>query len=99
MGCYFIAVKVCNCANPTQVGFVHMYEPCFLVTRDAVLRDAQSGTSRSGSWERGCSQVFDESETGFTIREDTELNESLKATSIIKSLISLQFTFYSTSVG
>ena len=24
--------KVCNSANPTQVGFVHIYEPCILVT-------------------------------------------------------------------
>ena len=26
--------KMCNYANPTHVRFVHMYEPCFLVTRD-----------------------------------------------------------------
>ena len=24
--------KVCNSANPTQVGFVHIYEPCILVS-------------------------------------------------------------------
>ena len=29
--------KVCNSANPTWVGFVHMYEHCYLVTRDAFL--------------------------------------------------------------
>ena len=27
--------KVCNSANPTQVGFVHIYEPCILVTFNA----------------------------------------------------------------
>ena len=26
--------KMCNSANPTWVGFVHMYERCYLVTRD-----------------------------------------------------------------
>ena len=26
--------KVCNSANPTLVGFMHMYERCYLVTRD-----------------------------------------------------------------
>ena len=26
--------KVCNSANPTKVGFVHMYESCYLVTRE-----------------------------------------------------------------
>ena len=26
--------KVCNSANPTSVGFVHIYKHCYLVTRD-----------------------------------------------------------------
>ena len=31
----FNTEKVCNSANPTQVGFVHMYEHCYLITCDA----------------------------------------------------------------
>ena len=30
----FNSDKVCNSANPTWVGFVHMYELCYLLTRD-----------------------------------------------------------------
>ena len=30
----FTTDKVCNSANPTWVGFVHMYERCYLATRD-----------------------------------------------------------------
>ena len=26
--------KVCDSANPTSVGFMHMYEHCYLVMRD-----------------------------------------------------------------
>ena len=29
-----ITIKVCNRANPSQVGFAHMYEHCFLLTHD-----------------------------------------------------------------
>ena len=29
-----IKIKVCNRLNPTQVGFVHTYELCFLLTHD-----------------------------------------------------------------
>ena len=42
---YFVPVKVCNYANPTQVGFMYMQELCFLVTRDAFLCHVLSGVS------------------------------------------------------
>ena len=29
-----IMIKMCNRANPSQVGFVHMFEHCFLLTHD-----------------------------------------------------------------
>ena len=37
--------KMCNYANPTHMRFMHMYEPCVLVTRDVFYvtfhRDSQ----------------------------------------------------------
>ena len=41
----FNTVKVCHSANPTQVGFVHIYESCILVTLNAFLRHVPLGFS------------------------------------------------------
>ena len=38
--------KVCNSANPTWVGFVHMYEHCYLVTRDVFYVKFHCGSLR-----------------------------------------------------
>ena len=45
----FNTVKVCHSANPTKVGFVHIYESCILVTLNAFLRHVPLGFS---TWDK-----------------------------------------------
>lgn len=78
----FVLVKVCNYANPTQVGFMYMQELCFLVTRDAFLCHVLSGVSHHGLETRLIWTVLKSAQTGFILywaeRSKTSTNQILR---------------------
>ena len=78
----FVLVKVCNYANPTQVGFMYMQELCFLVTRDAFLCHVLSGVSHHDLETRLIWTVLNSAQTGFILywaeRSKTSTNQILR---------------------
>ena len=82
-------VKVCNCANPTQVGFVHMYEPCFLVTLTLFCMTPNREPLDQDPGNEVVLRFWTKAKPVLQSEDTENINESLKATRIIKSLISL----------
>ena len=63
----FAPVKVCNYANPTRVEFVHMYERCFQVTRDAVFMSRPIRSLKTGPGDEVDLTCWPTAKTGFIL--------------------------------
>ena len=65
--------KVCNSANPTLTGFVHMYKHCYLVTLNIFFTSRSTRSLRWKLCSKTCFDVVGESRIDQEIQSELHL--------------------------